>query len=459
MLEKKDNLMMTEVDEGRGLVKTTWDKVRDRVAKVEPMFAKLVDEIGPDKSFPVFLAYYPYGELLGDGNTPFIPKIDKGHYRLSDPSAPQEVIKHLGYGKNHSPLGMVLEKSFEFFIDLPTENITIPCGIYSPGSIFSYSRNLSKNSSRVYAPNGILSGTAGARSAFLLPNIGCIKNFKNLKRGFNLKSPAPKNLYEHGKIFKEIYHNEIISRNWCACAIFFPEKWVDNINNDKSWISLKSYIYELAWQSFEYERNHIYYEMAFSIIQKQRNLKPNPYLVDTARHIFAIALGVVPGYIPSCDDSLLPIELLYNAFTQVYGLKYLPTLMQPAHFNYEQDKLPIYYSLQNPSTLVFSPKSRKVLNTLYELNELEHIMKAFTAELSNVNTLCSDTALHDAAKNLVFKYFHNEKDKHNIVKSSKELPLYDERLTASNGVNKSNAAFCSDARFLRGCVSIESKKK
>ena len=36
--------MYTEHDERRGLVKTTWNKVRERVHKVNPEFAKLVDD-------------------------------------------------------------------------------------------------------------------------------------------------------------------------------------------------------------------------------------------------------------------------------------------------------------------------------------------------------------------------------------------------------------------------------
>jgi len=51
--------------------------------------------------------------------------------------------------------------------------------------------------------------------------------------------------------------------------------------------------------------------------------------------------------------------------------------MQPAHFYFENDKLPVYYSLQNPSTYAFSPKSRKLSSTLFEMRELAHIMRIF----------------------------------------------------------------------------------
>src|SRR3990167_4649311 len=168
--------MVTEVDEGRGLVKTYWSEVRHRVAKVEPVFAKLIDKLAPDRSFPLYLVYLPYGALKGDVFSSFIPKQEGGYYRLSDPNAPEDVIKNLGYGKDSSPLGMVLEKELEYFIDLKNEGITIPNAIYGPGSFFPLSRALGKKGNRTYAPNGLLTVTSGARSTFMLPNVGCVSN-------------------------------------------------------------------------------------------------------------------------------------------------------------------------------------------------------------------------------------------------------------------------------------------
>lgn len=39
-----------DVGKQKGLVKVYWTDVRKRVAKVEPTFAKIVDELDPDKS-------------------------------------------------------------------------------------------------------------------------------------------------------------------------------------------------------------------------------------------------------------------------------------------------------------------------------------------------------------------------------------------------------------------------
>ncbi len=178
--------MLTEVDEGRGLVKVYWSDIRARVAKVEPSFASIVDEINPDSSFPIFLAYYTYGELIGDNHSPLLPKVDGGYYTLFDPDAPKDVLQHLGYGKGSLPLGMILDKNFEFFIDLKDKGISIPWSVHSPGKFISFARNLSNKSRHIYAPNGILSTSSGSRSAFMLPNIGCIVLHSSLRRDFNV---------------------------------------------------------------------------------------------------------------------------------------------------------------------------------------------------------------------------------------------------------------------------------
>ncbi|MBV9575773.1 MAG: hypothetical protein JO149_04040, partial [Gammaproteobacteria bacterium] len=73
--------MFTTIDERKGVVKIYWEEVRARVAKVAQEFAKAVDELSPDKSFPLYLAYYPYGDLKGDTISPFLPMIERGNYR------------------------------------------------------------------------------------------------------------------------------------------------------------------------------------------------------------------------------------------------------------------------------------------------------------------------------------------------------------------------------------------
>lgn len=451
--------MLSEIDNGTGLVKVFWQDVRDRIAKVEPTFARIVDALNPDKSFPLFLAYYPYGSVDADTISSLFPDMKGQFYRLSDQEAPKEIVKHLGYSIHSTPLGMVLDKELECFIDLKREGITIPWLVYRPGKIFPFSRILSYKSKRIYEPNGLLSSTAGARSTFMLPNIGSTVNHAYLQRDFNIQSSAPKTLYEHWAIFKEIVNSEIVQSDWRCCIIYFSEKWLTKIHKDRGWNCLKQYLHELAWHQYQYERNRIYYDISFSMIQKKRNLKPNPYLADTARHLFATALGAAPGYVPVLNDDALPYSVLQKVFVSSYGLKkYFPTLMKPGHFCFEEDCLPVYYSLQHPSQHVFSPKSRQASSTISEIRELKHIMRIFTEELAQDTSACSGTIVGQIAKCVSFNYFHNKIDRHKQIQCSSQIERLDKRFNAANHKYKyTDATFASDAPFVRGCISIGGK--
>lgn len=454
---KRKNLhTFTEIDTNAGLVKTSWQAISERVRQVEPTFSRLVDELNPDKTFPVYLAYLPYGQFKGDTLSTLLPDMDKNYFRVSDQSAPKEISKYLGYSVGGSPFGMVLEKELEYFIDLKDQKITIPWAIYKPGRFFSFGHHFNKASSRV--PNSVLTTTSGARSTFMLPNIGCAVNHANLRRDFNIESPAPKTLYNHWSVFKEIISSNIIECDWRSCILYFSEKWISKIQHDKAWINIKSYLYEKVWKDFEYERCRMYYDITFCLIQEKYNLKPNPYLTDTARHLFATALGDVPGYAPACDEDALPVSILQKIFVESYGLrKYLPTIMRPTHFNFNKDIVPIYYSLQTPSTLNFSPKSRKLFSTTIEMRELSHIIRTYIKALSSNSLIMgSDSAISEIANKVEFCFYHNREDRHKIIKLSNKIELTDPRFGSSRHAHKEKGAvFAQDAPFVRGCVSMK----
>ena len=225
--------MYTEHDERRGLVKTHWANVRDRVHKVAPEFAALVDEVDPGKELPLFLAYYPYGQLTSDIISPILPKVDGGVYRLSSIETPKEVFKHLGYGADTSPLVMILDKNLEIYIDENEDNSTIPLRLLKPSDMYGLSHFLNTQNQKTSTPAGILNFISGSRSTFMLPYIGCATHHENLKRDYNISTPVAKNTYDHWLLFKEIANHPNVNCNWRSCLIHFSKEWADKILNNK----------------------------------------------------------------------------------------------------------------------------------------------------------------------------------------------------------------------------------
>ncbi|ODN43205.1 hypothetical protein [Piscirickettsia litoralis] len=451
-----DNQMLTEQDEGRGLVKTYWQDVRERVAKVEPTFAKLVDELDPGKEFPLFLAYYPYGSIIGQQEF-FFPRVQGPNYSIFSDNTPQDIVKHLGYGIGSAPFGIILGKTIEAFIDFRDKKLTTPYKIFTPGTFAPFARILStKNKNpRVYSPNGVLAWSAGARSTFMLPKISSVDCHRNLQKDFNISASAPRGLYDHWEIFGAIANSSVTNSDWRCCMLFFSESWIKHIINSTAWFKIKNHLYETAWGYSEYQRNSFYFSTIFSMIQEDNNLKPNPYLVDTIKHLFTSMLGVSASYSRTTSDSLLPYQDIQKAFIESYGLKkYQPCIIQPNHFNFERDTHSVYYSLQYPSTYTFSPKSRTSSTTILEIRELKYLMDIFIDKFKQEDSIVSDTIMHQLTQNVEINYFHNKKDSLGIIQHSSNIKALDKNFYSPYN---DEMQFPSDAPFLRGCISINRK--
>lgn len=445
--------MFSEYDEGRGVVKTCWSKMRKRVHKINPEFAKLVDEVEPDdKSMPLFLAYYPYGQSSSDTVSPIMPTQHGETYRLLENEAPKEIFKHLGYGSKASPVGMLMNKRFELFVDLPHKNITIPKKLYKPGDIFPLGSILRKYNSNFHPPNGILKVVAGARSAFMLPYIGSAQQYQYMTRDFKIKKYDSTQYYNHFDIFKNLAESRQIGGNWRGCMMYFSKIWITKILNDHKWLKIKLYLYQFDWHQFEFERNNDYFDLAFSLLEEKFNLKPSPYYAGTIKYLYKIALGKSFGFTPALDENYLPTQELQNAFVESYGIRYIPTIM---HARYFDETEPVYYSLQNPSTDVIAYHSRKSTSTIYEMRELARIIEIYKNELKKEDSICQDTYLHQLCKKLEFTYFHNRDDNHAVAKSSSAIYNDDRRFWIAN--NQNNLEFSQDAKFFRGCIKLEIK--
>jgi len=443
-----------------GIKKAYWADIREKLAKIEPEFTHIIDQINPDHTYPLYIAEYTYGTIIADPEDFYLPNNQGGTFTLNDDECPEEYRTHLGYGHNSLPMGVVLENNIEWSLNLTSNDLSIPWLLYKPGAFFSYAKVFGSNSNRIYAPNNVLTMTAGSKTAFMLPNIGCTTQHVNLQRDYFVKSSTPKKIQEHWEIFKEIYNSRNHRKPWTASIAYFSEKWYQQLNSDPAWKDLKLFLHQRAWENFDFRRNSVYYDMAYSIIQKSRNLKPNPYLADTAKHIFTIALGEAPGYAPAIDESSLPVAAIQQAYIQSYGLKkYIPTIMQPTYFNENKKVNAVYYSLQNPSTYSFSPKSTQTASTLSEMRELAHIIDIFTNELASKDVICSDTVINDLGTGLEFNYFHNKHDNHNIIQPSAQILENDSRFNKIQCKTQPHyhSEFSADAPFVRGCIKISTK--
>lgn len=435
---------------------TNWSEIKYEIKEANLEFFNLVDQLQPDSKFPIFILKFPYGELIGDELSQFIPIENKGILRLNDPNLPAEVVKHLGYGSSSSPMGMVLSKQFEWFVDLPHKKITLPIFVQNPGDFFSYTRVIDIKHNFNYSPMGVLSAISGARTTFLIPSIGCQIKLTKLRRELGVKLKHPTSMYEQFPFFKEILSSPELDQTWSSSLIYFSENWITNIKNNPDWIDVQKYFYKIFAQKAMYLKNLPYYQTAYSLLLESTNQKPNPYLFDTFKHLIDIMTGETPGFAPQINNNLLPVDVLQDVFLNCYGLKSIaPSIMAPGYFNVHLEKPePIYYSLQFPTTRSFSPNSKKT-STMTAMRELKDICTDLFQELIKDNHFCSNTIIQHIAQNISLDFFHNSTDIDSVIDNVSTLIDSDNRFTYyyDRNINLSPAY---DSKFFRGCLSIRS---
>jgi len=433
--------------------KLTWNDVRENVTKVNPILANTIDALDPSDDYVLYKASYPYGSVIVENGVFHVPLPNGDIVPLSDPLVTNKIKMDFEYANGGLPPGVVLENSYELFIN--TESCILPILVTQPGSIMALWKELETGSH--FHPIRMFNINSGARCIFMLPNISDLALHKNLKRDFNIRQPPPKNLLDQWEVFKTITRHPETRCNWATELLFFSGKWFDKIKKDAAWQPLLLMLLQNAWNSCAYERNRMFYDLTVSCAQANRNLKPNPYLTDTLKHLLMIGLGTGVGFGTATNNELAPIELLQKVYLESYGLRrYAPTLMHPVHFSIFDLSNPVYYSLSLPTTLAFSPKSRKISSTLHDLSELKHILTVFFDEVRCSRLKIEDTVIGKLATHTNFDFFHNKYDRHGEIRSTREMVEGD--LALLHSLNQHDKKeFAESGTFVRGCVRISHK--
>lgn len=438
------------------LKQISWKDIRERISHIAPRLVGLIDALNPDDSFHLYLATYSFGQLIGDEKHLYYP-IDE-HGKLGTITDLSEQIKtDLAYAGNSIPMGMVLENSTELFID--DFGLCLPVKLLLPGTFFGLLRELEKQGS--FHPSGLLKMSSGARSLFVVPSIADAVRYANLQRDYRIKTKSPNNLQDQHALFTELYNRASSSgeNTWSSTLLYFSRKWVEKMQNDNVWKELKLYLLEDEWRNNHFHINQSFFELIFSLTQAKKNLKPNPYLADTTRYLLSVAVGSSPAFVAASNESAAPIKLFQQILLDSYGLKHSPLFMHPGYMKVLSDSSQqnVYYSLNYPITLSFSPKSRKVGRVITDLRELKHITTKFFDDLKGEGSMCKNTLAYKMINAVDIDYFHSKPDTHDEVLLSAALPEHDKWL-CKNFVNNEAMPFADNGAFFRACVKVSKKR-
>ena len=436
--------------------KQTWLQVREDVAKVNPELASVIDSTDPGRDMLVYRVAYPYGsEILKEGKF-YLPDKKGGLISISETSS--EIANDLNYNLNSNPMSLSLKNTMEIFT-INKDGLTLPYSIVNPGSFFGTWRILSESLSGTpcFHPAFKWDLTAGGRSVFLLPKVTEFIKHNRLMREMGLSLPPPKNFNEHWNVFKAIVNQKNNNPTWQTELLLFSKKWIDEINTAK-YKPLLDFMLRQGWRGSEFWRNQFLWDLIYYHIQENTFHMPNPYITNTVKHLLMIAVGALPGFSLSLNNKLAPVETIQDAYLNYYELKdYFPTIMEPAYIA-EKDNRPVYYSLQYPALLQYSPKSNKHSSAIHDLELIKNLLDEYLIKLSKPELNLFGTPYFDLGGSVRFNFYHSKEQKNAGIISTKELSTQDRNFDALNRPVSSNYKFPSDCSFICGCVKISKVK-
>ena len=139
----------------------------------------------------------------------------------------------------------------------------------------------------------------------------------------------------------------------------------------------------------------------------------------------------MPGFAPAIDNTAAPISTFQEIYLDVYQLNYAPIIMQPTFFSLAAQR-PVYYSLEYPSTIEFSPSMRKSSNKIVVLDQIRHLLEITMKALADDPLNIFGTDLHKVTKKVSFNFFHSEPQNYGQIRNTDLIPHEDKTFAMNN---------------------------
>lgn len=402
-----------------------WSEVKNRLDALNPELCEAMARIPAEDHPALYMGSYLFGEEM-IGESGLHPSLEELAY-----STP--------------PLMLMLNKTAEMFVDC--EDRVFPIHLFEPGELLGGWEILDQGNLTYH--HNMWRLVAGARTVFLVPKVTEYVCHSKMLRLLNIEEESyAHNLFDQGKIFRDIARSPVLKSDWRAEVLFFGKSWFDEQNEKLS--PFRYTLLKQGWGNTLHVRNHMTFEMMWQLIaqaQAHMRLKPNIYVIETVKHLMNIATGASLGFAPvrEKDERILPLTSLQTAYLDYYGLKhYIPTFLAPA---YLRGGGTVYYSFLVPTLLSLSPNF-SFRNTLEDERNIKNLLERFTQELIENHHGCFDYLMN----RMSLDFFHFEADPLYQIHASSELaemnPLF------SYYPQDKTRGFCENGPFIRSCVQI-----
>ncbi len=431
----------------------SWKEVREVIHRINPHLATEFDKVLGIEQLPVLKLRYPFGATITKKGKFHLP-VNGQSLPWDSPDIPEKIRNLLDYPWDTIPFGLVWTNAFESFIELPSH--TVPLRLLTQGNMFSLLSIFERNNRAIIS--GLQSATAGARSLFVLPQIGDTQYNRRLVRWFRIPEDKanPEGYHDHWTLLNAIANSPRFRHPWHCELLLFTRPFIDRI---EQYYRLKAFLLQNIWNTTSFTRSESKYDMlwsAFIYRNLKASLRTSPLILETAKHILKLVIRRAPGFAPSRNDNAGPIAEFMNTFSNIYKIRYhLPIIMQA--YNYDGVN-PLYYSLNNCTLLQALPQKKTHGQIIRELEDIREIIFFFIEEM-NRNNLAADlsqTTLFENLNGVRIDFFHPQGEG-NIRSDIETIPAEDDRFVEPirGSMRKSHLVFPLTAPFFKGCIRIQ----
>lgn len=166
-----------------------------------------------------------------------------------------------------------------------------------------------------------------------------------------------------------------------------------------------------------------------------------------------IGAGGLPGFKPATDDVAAPVTGLQKTYIEDYGLRKIPTIMQPHHFSGLPGEV-VFYSFEMPTTTTFSPRSSNGVSRMVDMREVKYIMETLISEIVSGNLMVEKTPFFNLAKNIQYAFYHTDPDQHSEITQIKNISEISPDFKVLLCDTHPTLTYTEFSPFFRGCILL-----
>lgn len=435
-----------------------WATVQQQLSNINPELTQLIDRLSIKRKLKFLFAHYQFGDPIEHQGQFFLPSEQKSPFK-NDHISPK-ISQMLDYLWHGMPVAVVMSNTVETFIQLPSH--IVPLRTWQAGDILSSAQLFTRKS---FPLHGAYSVCAGTRSLFTLPKISHQLYNQRLQKYFDLKDAnCPKTFHQQWSLFHQIAHADNFRQNWQTTLLFLPNTLIEDIEKNKHALPLRHYLLEQNWRQSQFTQFHGTYDLIWSLFINQfEHSHYQTHILETAKSIIKIALGILPGYAPCIDDSMAPTGELIDTLIDIYKIRYYwPVFMAPSYLS---TKNPVYYALHKPTCHYALPNSTNSKRTINELQHIQDTIEAFKRhiQLNIFPFSLSNSMITKTLEVVEFDYFHPNhpnKDNANIEELLASDPRFNEYIDSKFPDHAQQKRQLPHASlFFHGCIRIRHQQK